>query len=123
KRVYVSRQADDTLRCVAALEFLGYDKSIDPKRVRWVEREIHAILPDTQSSTVREVTCAFRPCTPDELPLLGRVEGVENLIVAVGHCRYGFTMAPISGVIITDIIMQKKPTLSIEPLAPSRFTN
>ena len=39
----------------------------------------------------------LRPGTPDELPLLGRLPGWENVSVAGGHFRNGVLLAPITG--------------------------
>ncbi|WP_445148708.1 NAD(P)/FAD-dependent oxidoreductase [Baekduia sp. Peel2402] len=56
--------------------------------------------------TVKAATCA-RPVTPDGLPLLGPVPGVEDLHVAAGHGPYGISLGPASGRIAADVLLDR----------------
>ena len=58
------------------------------------------------SRTVKTATCA-RPVTPDGLPLLGPVPGVEGLHVAAGHGPYGISLGPASGRIAADLLLDR----------------
>lgn len=51
----------------------------------------------------------YRPCTPDGLPIIGRVGGDynnynSNLIVASGHCRLGITLAPTTARLVAELV-------------------
>ncbi|MEM1959385.1 MAG: FAD-dependent oxidoreductase [Candidatus Nitrosocaldus sp.] len=51
----------------------------------------------------------YRPCTPDGLPIIGRVSdgddyGDSNLIVACGHCRLGITLAPATARFVASLV-------------------
>jgi glycine/D-amino acid oxidase-like deaminating enzyme len=67
--------------------------------------------------TVVTRTCA-RPVTPDGLPVLGPVPGVEGLHVAAGHGPYGISLGPASGRIAADAILHGTPVPP--PFAPDR---
>ena len=59
--------------------------------------------------------------TPDELPILGKVDELEGLILA---CEFtaGFCISQAVGEIITDIILEKDKNLDIaEALNLNRF--
>ena len=60
------------------------------------------------------------PCTPDGLPIIGKLSGIDNLILAVGHCREGLTLSASTGTMITSIL--KSGMNEIDPLLrPERF--
>jgi len=61
--------------------------------------------------------------TPDELPILGKVDELDGLILACGFTG-GFCISQAVGEIITDIILEKDKNLDIaEALNLSRFEN
>src|SRR5213594_1371156 len=64
----------------------------------------------------------FRPCTPDQFSVIGRVPYYENLYVASGNCRLGVTLAPASAYILRSIIRGEDCLDEIKPLlSPERF--
>ncbi len=46
----------------------------------------------------------YRPCTPDNMPIICRYNNYSNLIVAVGHCRLGVTLAPYTAELVYSIL-------------------
>jgi sarcosine oxidase subunit beta len=59
--------------------------------------------------------------TPDELPILGKVDELEGLILACGFTG-GFCLSQAAGEIISDIILEKDKNLDIaEALNLNRF--
>ena len=65
----------------------------------------------------------LRPCTPDGLPCIGPIPGLQNTTVATGHSMLGLSLAPVTGQLVTDLITNSKPELALElhKLAPERF--
>lgn len=63
----------------------------------------------------------FFPNTPDNLPILGPVEGVEGFIMACGHCGHGIGMGPGSGKLIQELICDGKTEIPLDELNLSRF--
>ena len=51
----------------------------------------------------------FRLCTPDQMPVIGRVPKLSNLYIAGGQCRLDVTLEPITGTVIRNLIDGKKP--------------
>ena len=64
----------------------------------------------------------LRPCSPDGLPYLGRVPGHENVIVATGHAMMGLSLGPVTGMLVSDLVMGREPSHSLEQLSPGRFS-
>ena len=59
--------------------------------------------------------------TPDDLPLLGRAPGMENLVLATGHGMLGVSMSAITGLLVSEVIAGKPPSLDLAPYAAARF--
>ena len=45
-------------------------------------------------------------CTPDLMPLLGRVPGLDGLSVAVGFSGHGFKIAPAVGDLLAEDLLE-----------------
>lgn len=60
--------------------------------------------------------------TPDGHALLGTAPGYEGLIIATGFSGHGVMHAPVTGVLVAEMILDGAVrTLDIAPLAPTRF--
>lgn len=63
----------------------------------------------------------IRPCMPDMLPVIGQTPGHKNLWCAFGHGHQGFTLGPITGQLIADLVTARPPKVNLEPFYPGRF--
>jgi sarcosine oxidase subunit beta len=60
--------------------------------------------------------------TPDRAALIGRVEGRDGLVLAVGMSGSGFKKAPAIGACVAELVVEGKArTASIDGFAPTRF--
>jgi D-amino-acid dehydrogenase len=59
--------------------------------------------------------------TPDGLPVIGRVPGYRNLLVASGHAMLGVTLAPATGEAVAELIATGHEPDVIAPFDPARF--
>ncbi|MCY0859871.1 MAG: FAD-dependent oxidoreductase [Sulfolobaceae archaeon] len=55
-------------------------------------------------SYVIDMNMGFRPCSPDGFPIIGRR---ENVVVATGACRLGWSFAPAMGKFASDLALGK----------------
>lgn len=63
----------------------------------------------------------LRPVTPDGLPYIGHTSAYKNVVVAGGHAMLGISEGTGTGKLVTEIIQQKKYSISIEAFKPNRF--
>ena len=63
----------------------------------------------------------LRPYTPDGLPILGRVAGLEGFIMAAGHEGDGIALSPITGELIADLIATGRTEFPLEDFRLERF--
>jgi sarcosine oxidase, subunit beta len=59
--------------------------------------------------------------TPDLLPLLGRLPGHDNVFVTA-CARGGFTLGPVLGRLLTELIVHGEASMPIAAFDPARFT-
>jgi D-amino-acid dehydrogenase len=62
-----------------------------------------------------------RPCTPDMLPIIGRMPGRDGAWCAFGHAHQGLTLGPTTGRLLAEMMTGETPFVSPEPYQPARF--
>jgi glycine oxidase len=87
----------------------GFTEGLTPFGQRQLQAGIASLLPQANQWPPMERWWGFRPCTPDEGPLLGR-SSVDGLWLATGHHRNGVLLAAITAEMLEHC-------LSNEPLS------
>src|SRR6185437_10865098 len=80
-----------------------------------------AIFPELLRARVERVWVGVEAQTLDEVPILGALPGIANLVVATGFSGHGFALSPIIGQVISELIVDGGPTVAIEQLGFARF--
>ncbi|HWM43265.1 MAG TPA: FAD-binding oxidoreductase, partial [Burkholderiales bacterium] len=62
-----------------------------------------------------------RPCTPDMMPVIGRAPKHERLWFAFGHAHHGFTLGPVTGRLIAEMVTGEAPFVDPVPYRADRF--
>ena len=75
----------------AFMDFEGDDPKPNPKRVTDVMKLIE--IQFGKKVETKPVWCGMRAVTPDELPLIGRLQKYDNLYVATGASMRGFCLS------------------------------
>ena len=107
------------------MEICGTDLSVSHKRVQGIIESFCRFFPTFKESDFEgiEPWSGLRPCTPDGLPCIGPIPGMQNATVATGHAMLGLSLGPVTGQLVVDEITGRKPMLDIElsKIAPERF--
>jgi D-amino-acid dehydrogenase len=111
------------LRFAGTLEFAGFDMSLNETRVRSVLRGGMGIIPEIENPQNPERWCGLRPCTPDGLPALDRVSHHPSVYVCTGHGMLGFTLGPISGRLLSEMITKVQLPAMGRALGIGRFSS
>lgn len=119
-RVAVTPFADG-YRIGSMMEFVGYDESIEPKRINYLRETAAKYLHDPIGETVQEQWFGWRPMTPDSLPLIGPSPAMSNVIIAAGHNMLGLSMAPATGRLVAEMLDGQDPHIEPTPYRPTRF--
>ena len=113
----------DSLRVAGTMEICGEDLSVNERRVQGIIKAACRVFPGLRHDDFDGIRrwSGLRPCSPDGLPYLGRVEGREKVVVASGHAMLGLSLGPITGKLVAEIVAGRSPTIPIEQLAVDRF--
>lgn len=80
-----------------------------------------SLLPRFKNLLVRRIWRGCYPMTPDGVPIIDRVSGIDGLILAVGMCGQGFMMGPGVAQNVCSMIVNGKSTLPDEVQQTFRF--
>jgi D-amino-acid dehydrogenase len=108
-------------RLGSTMEFAGYDASLNRQRLDALRRGAAEYLNEAEGPQVVEEWYGWRPMTHDDLPILGRAANVQNLLLATGHGMLGVTMSAATGLLISELLSGKTPTLDMTAFSPARF--
>ena len=61
--------------------------------------------------------------TPDRQPIISDTDQCDGYYMAVGFSGHGFMFAPVTGLLLSEIILKETPTTDIEKLHIDRFKN
>jgi sarcosine oxidase subunit beta len=68
-----------------------------------------SVYPPLEHHTVAQRWVGIEAFTPDGLPILGPVDGVEGLYVAAGFSGHGFALAPVVGDVLARLALGREP--------------
>lgn len=78
-------------------------------------------LPALADASIAQAWAGLYEMTPDAMPLIGPVAGVEGLHVIAGFSGHGFQHSPAAGRILADVIAGCDPAFDLSPFLPTRF--
>lgn len=109
-------------RFAGTMEFSGINNTIRKERVKAIGNAAHDFYPDIVIDQLEmdNAKSGLRPVSPDGLPYIGKCETINNLTFATGHAMMGWSLAPATGKLVSEIINNKKTSLDISPFAPLR---
>ncbi|MBO0904249.1 NAD(P)/FAD-dependent oxidoreductase [Jiella sonneratiae] len=108
------------IRLAGTVEIAGLDAPPNEQRAEVLWRKARTLFPDMKSGKPK-IWMGFRPSMPDSLPVIGPVRAHPGLMLCFGHGHYGLTGAPLSGQIVAELAVGRKPAVDATPYAPARF--
>lgn len=109
------------LRFGSMMEFVGFDSDIPEFRTRQLKECGKAYLRMETPKAHEEEWFGWRPMTWDSLPIIGRVPGLDNGLLATGHNMLGLTLAPATGRLIAEMLGERPTHVDIDAFSPARF--
>ena len=114
---------EEGVRIAGVFELPGKDLLVDKGRLDTVVADACSFLRDWHPATSEvsvEGWAGWRPATPDSLPLLGPVPGQDGLFLATGHGMLGVTLAPSTGALLAEMVLDGARPAWVEPMRPDR---
>ena len=115
-----------SVRCVKRTRVTTRNK-INFRKAKFNEEQINeavqklkTILP-LKNKLTKAPWLGSRPTIADSLPMIGKAPKHKNLWFNFGHNHIGLSTSAGSGVVLADMIENKKPSINIDPFLPDRF--
>ena len=109
------------LRVVGTVEFGGLSNPLSKSRIKNLVDNAKFLL-DGLPDHHDDEWLGFRPTLPDYLPVIGSSKNYNNVYYSFGHHHLGWTLAAISGKIISKMISNENTNLDLEPYSSLRFS-
>ncbi len=111
----------ESLRIAGLFDLTGLDETLRRKRLATILRDAAPYFRDWKAEEVELEWTGLRPYPADGLPVLGRVPGNERVFLATGHGRMGITLAPTTGRLLAEVILDGAAPPELEPFSVDRF--
>jgi D-amino-acid dehydrogenase len=108
------------IRLTTGAEFALRDAPPTPVQLAKVEPLAREIFPLGERIDA-EPWLGRRPCLPDMLPIVGQAPKHEGLWFNFGHHHLGFTMGPVTGRLLAEMLTGEAPFTDPKPYRADRF--
>jgi D-amino-acid dehydrogenase len=99
----------------------GFNPVTTAAGVREVLDEALRVAPGLSGAAIHDIRVGLRPATPDLLPVLGTIPGVQGVYLATGHGPTGLQLGPYSGMLATDLALGRAIGDDLTPFSVTRF--
>lgn len=119
---YLAQKAHGEIIIGSTTEEVGFDVSVTPSARKNLAAGAVRAVPFLAGVRAKRVWVGLRPGTPDELPILGPVAGLDGYYNACGHFRTGILTSPLTGLLLAETIaVERELSFPIERFLLSRF--
>lgn len=96
-------------RFAGTMEIAGINHNINSIRVDAIAKAVKKYYPkiDISEAEKERAACGLRPVSPDGKPYIGKSSKCSNLTIATGHAMMGWSMAPATAKLVSEIISEK----------------
>jgi|AntRauTorckE5430_2_1112549.scaffolds.fasta_scaffold01920_4 uncharacterized protein YfkK (UPF0435 family) len=110
---YIVPKADGRIVVGATVEVGSFDPNVTPAGMMHCMANALQLVPGLADLPIEETWAGLRPTTPDKGPILGRTSW-DNLFIAGGYWRNGVLLAPKTGQLIGDLVINNGAALEEE---------
>lgn len=110
------------IRITTGAEMTTMDAPKNFGQLKTVLKLARKILP-LEDAVESEAWAGSRPCMPDMKPVIGPANKHDKLWFAFGHSHQGFTLGPMTGRLVEEMIHDKTLLVDVAPFSAQRFSN
>jgi glycine oxidase len=111
---YLVPRSDGRVLVGSTEEDVGFNKGTTASGIQGLLAFAQSVVPGLAQAEVERCWAGLRPGSRDGWPCLGAVMGVDNLFVAAGHFRAGIQLSAATGLVLTEVMLGKKPSVPLD---------
>lgn len=117
---YVIAPMQQGMRLTTGAEFANIDALPTPVQLQKTQALGHELV-GLDNPVPTPPWLGSRPCTADMLPIMGAAPHHKGMWFNFGHGHQGFTLGPISGRLLAEMINSESTLVDTTPYSPTRF--
>lgn len=94
---------------------------VNARKVAHNERRFYELFPWLFGLGLARTWAGYIDLTPDLIPVLGEVGAPAGLYLATGFSGHGLALGPLVGKLLSEWILDGRPSLDLKPFRPGRF--
>lgn len=117
---YLVPRQDGRVIAGSTMEFAGFDKAVTVEGLAKLLAMAQRVVPALSTAPVTGTWSGLRPWTQDTKPIIsfGHLRG---LILATGHFRNGILLAPVTALLVEQLLTGTPPAVDLAPFRADRF--
>jgi glycine oxidase len=120
-RRYLVPRDDGRILIGSTEEDAGFDANTTAAGIEGLLELATSLVPLLAHVPVERAWAGLRPGTPDGLPCLGAIPGVDNALCAAGHSRGGLQLSPATAVVVSRLIRNEPSGIDLADFRIDRF--
>jgi glycine oxidase len=121
EQVHMAAKGDGRLIVGSTVEERGFDTGITAGGVYALLEGARRAFPAIEEMAVETIWAGLRPSSIDDAPILGAT-GIDGLVVATGHHRNGYLLAPVTAAAIEALVAGGAAPPTARPFGLDRFS-
>ena len=117
----IEQSEEGTIMLNNTREFAGFDTGVTQEAIQCIVQGAVKHFPGLKGMSIIRAFAGLRPYTPDGLPIIGRIDGLDGFLMAAGHEGDGIALSPITAAIVRDLLICGQAKVDIAKLSPMRF--
>ncbi len=110
-------------RLGGTMEFSGFNLDLNRKRLNMIRKSAKNYMKEPVGEPVIEEWTSLRPMCADDIPIISRLSGIQNAVLATGHGMMGISMATGTGKLVSEMICERTTAINIDQFSMERFNN
>jgi D-amino-acid dehydrogenase len=111
---------DGAVRVSGTLELGAQSLSLSDQRLAAIAAAAATALPGWRIPGGPKDWAGMRSLSPDGLPFIGPVPGLDGIHLATGHGTLGITLAPLTGELIAPLLLEGRRSELLDTFDPAR---
>lgn len=120
---YLVPRLDGRLLIGSTEEHVGFERAPSDEQAEELRQFGSRLVHSLSEAEMEQTWCGFRPATPDLLPILDRLPNWENGFIATGHYRAGLSLAPVTALVMRQLLLEEDGEMPIDDFAADRFSS
>lgn len=121
RRGYLVPRADGRVLAGSTSENVGLDNSVTDAATTALQTMAAEISPSLSGLPIADRWSGLRPMAADNMPVIGQIDGVDNLFMATAHYRNGILLAPLTAKLATEHLVGQSDSEYFRIFGPRRL--